>query len=511
MTQRTQHAQPQFAPLAAAIIAVWCTAAPAAAVRQPLGAAMPTGLAGGGRGVAALMQALRAAAPGRGNRTTGVTTTRVVTSCADDGSGGTLREAIAAANNGDLIELGALTCSTITLAQGAIPIEVDDLSVHGPGAQALAVDGAGLDRVLVDYGFGTLLLTGVTVRNGTNQIGGYKVAGGACIIANGYVTLDHSVVSGCRSIGEGSYGGGILSRRVTMYTSSLVNNVATGSLLNTLTAAYGAGAFAYRGTVNLYDSTVAGNIATIDPANTHGSYDTGAGIFSDNGGVALRSTFSGNSTDGTGAGIASHAGFVISNSTISGNTAGKGGGGLFVRPAYPASIYNSTITGNRASSGGGIYIDGNAEPVTLQSTILAGNSASTGGADLDAPAPQTVYGANNLIGFAGSALTVPSDTLHADPRLAALADNGGPTRTHALLPGSPAIDRGNNVENLGTDQRGDGFPRVRGAAADIGAFETAPAGPATVRPAPAASPWMLGVLAGLIGLSGLRRRSRMRG
>jgi hypothetical protein len=68
---------------------------------------------------------------------------------------------------------------------------------------------------------------------------------------------------------------------------------------------------------------------------------------------------------------------------------------------------------------------------------------------------------------------LPPDTLHADPHLAPLADNGGPTATHAIAADSPAIDAGNNVAGLDTDQRGSGFARVVGAAADIGAFELA--------------------------------------
>jgi hypothetical protein len=68
---------------------------------------------------------------------------------------------------------------------------------------------------------------------------------------------------------------------------------------------------------------------------------------------------------------------------------------------------------------------------------------------------------------AGSA----NNLLNRDPLLAPLADNGGPTRTHALLPGSPAISAGSNPANLTTDQRGAGFPRVYESAADIGAFE----------------------------------------
>jgi hypothetical protein len=499
----------RLAPLAAALVAAVGTVVDATAAQlaqAPFSVAMPPSWRpGDGSGVAALMQALRAKSAHRGPVPSGATT-RIVTSCEDDTGSGTLRATIAAANSRDIIELGSLQCSAITLAQGAIPVKVDDLTVHGRDAQALAIDAEGTDRVFADYGYGTLTLDHVTVRNGINQLAGYKVAGGACIIANGYVTLDHSVVSGCRSIGEGAYGGAILSRGVTLHTSSLVNNVAQGSLLSTLTAAYGGAAFAYRGTVLMYSSVVSGNRATIDPANRYGGYDTGGGIFVDNGGVAVASTIAGNYTDGTGGGIASHAGFVISNSTISGNVAkSKTGGGLFVIPVNPVLISNSTITGNQASSGGGLYLSGNAEAVTLQSTIVAGNSASAGAADIDAPAPQTVYGANNLIGAAASVVTVPSDTLRSAPRLLPLSDNGGPTQTHALDAGSPAINRGNNVANFATDQRGAGYPRVRGTAADIGAFESAPAAVGVPEAAPALSPGMLGLLAATFGLLGWHR------
>ena len=82
----------------------------------------------------------------------------------------------------------------------------------------------------------------------------------------------------------------------------------------------------------------------------------------------------------------------------------------------------------------------------------------------------TISGNNNLIGDSGS-IELPPDTIQDDPRLLPLADNGGATRTHALRPDSPAIDAGNNSASLNDDQRGPGFPRVLGTAADIGAFE----------------------------------------
>jgi len=81
----------------------------------------------------------------------------------------------------------------------------------------------------------------------------------------------------------------------------------------------------------------------------------------------------------------------------------------------------------------------------------------------------TLSGASNLIRT--STATLPPDTLFTDPLIAPLADNGGATFTHALLPGSPAVDAGSNVADLEFDQRGTGYPRQMGHATDIGAFE----------------------------------------
>ena len=112
----------------------------------------------------------------------------------------------------------------------------------------------------------------------------------------------------------------------------------------------------------------------------------------------------------------------------------------------------------------------------LDSTIIAGNTIDGPGghaADLAASTnlTLTVIGANNLVGSADPNVTLPPDTLDADPMLLPLADNGGPTWTMALASGSPAIDTGANPLALDTDQRGDGYARVAGAAADIGAYE----------------------------------------
>src|SRR5262249_44885501 len=142
---------------------------------------------------------------------------------------------------------------------------------------------------------------------------------------------------------------------------------------------------------------------------------------------------------------------------------GQGGG--FYHQSGALTVSNSTITGNVAredrgllgvtGQGGGIYKAGGT--VNLRNTILAGNTnASSGagavGADLWGRLASSGY---NLIGDAtGGSGYAPTDLLDADPLLGPLQDNGGPTLTHALLPGSPALDAGDPDQLGTTDQRG---------------------------------------------------------
>ena len=121
----------------------------------------------------------------------------------------------------------------------------------------------------------------------------------------------------------------------------------------------------------------------------------------------------------------------------------------------------------------------------------------------------TVSGANNLVTAADATVALPAQTLHVHPLLLPLANNGGPTRTHALGVGSPALDTGNNVANLPTDQRGVAFPRVLGAAADIGAFEGALALP-PLDPVPSASVGWLALLVGALAWLGIGRSGHNR-
>jgi hypothetical protein len=490
----------RLAPLVAALAIAGMARA------EPLAAPVPSGWKpGDGRAVAALFAALEARSLARSAGPAHVATTLSVTSCADDGSSGTLRSVVTLAGEGDTVDASALTCGAIALTQGAILVYQDDLGIVGPGAKQLAIDGAGADRVFAHYGRGVLDLENLTVRNGFTSVTGYHVTGGACVISNGYVTLDHGVVRDCVSMGEGSYGGGITARGVSLYASTLTGNVALGSHPNTFTAAYGGGAMAYRGQAYLFESTVTGNRATHTLSDTHGSYCTGGGIFSDRGGYAYRSTLSGNYSFGTGGGLATHAGFGISGSTIAGNTARyKTGGGVFARVFDSMLVNNSTIADNKAGiSGAGIYFLGIANALTLQSSIVANNTVAGAKADIATQTALTIGGANNLVTVAAANVSLPGGTLQANPRLWPLADNGGPTRTMALRADSPALDAGSNPLALATDQRGAGFARVLGMAADIGAFEGTVAA-APVLPAPALSGWLAALLAVIVGVCAWR-------
>ncbi|MDA8564066.1 right-handed parallel beta-helix repeat-containing protein [Mariniblastus sp.] len=232
--------------------------------------------------------------------------------------------------------------------------------------------------------------------------------------------------------------------------------------------------FASSGDFALTNSTVSGN-----------SSSDGGGIYS-LGDVSLtNSTVSANLvSDGSYGGGGLLAGRAVSlvNSTVSENFALTGsGGGIFTRlgPLSPLSLLNSTISGNLSlGAGGGIYTN---DPITATNSIIAGNFANTS-PDLEqnfnsSEINYSLIGAtDSTIGGIGNQVGTLDNPL--DPLLGPLADNGGPTLTHALLPGSPAIDAGADelaVNTDGTtlinDQRGEGFSRTSGSSVDMGAFE----------------------------------------
>jgi len=225
-------------------------------------------------------------------------------------------------------------------------------------------------------------------------------------------------------------------------------------------SSYGGGIYAR--SVDLTRSTVSGNTASSAAASA------GGGVLAFDVHVNY-STISGNQAR-TGAGIYSRQAYLF-DSTVSGNHTPSDGliGGVYARDVM--DVVSSTIAGN--SSGGTLaagLFSGYAS-LQLKNSIVAGNK--TGGAEFDVGTAngQAVIGSNNLIMVAKVTTALPGDTVSADPLLGPLRDNGGPTRTQAPLPGSPALDKGGTTA-LSFDQRG--VPRVRGGKLDIGAVEFDP-------------------------------------
>ncbi len=450
-----------------------------------------------------------------------------VTSCADDADPGTLRNVLAAAAEGDTVDLSQLTCSTITLTQGPIDTsalgehQLYDVTVQGPGRDALTIDAGGQSQVFVVGGFsssqGTFTLNDLTVANGA-----YSGSLAACIEGfGGTVALNRVVVTNCHSSGTYQliFGGAVDVTTLVMTDSSITDSSATGT--GTHSTAVGGGAYASGG-ATLVRSTISGNTLTAPYAQYDGYSTVGGGIYSRSDMELVDSTISGNTIEATNAGEDARGGgayvrgfATLTGSTIDNNRADGAGGGLYKGifsnygeppPPYDTrlTITSSTISGNSAALGGGIVssrpldlanstialndaVDGGGgvmfvvagiyeseASLDAQSSIIAANTAGAGAshaADLGSDDVLAVSGANNLVQAADAGITLPADTLAADPLLTPLSWNGGPTRTHGLGAGSPAIDTGNNIAGLAFDQRGEGFPRVSGAAADIGAFE----------------------------------------
>lgn len=175
-----------------------------------------------------------------------------------------------------------------------------------------------------------------------------------------------------------------------------------------------------------------------------------------------RSVISGNVAGSDGGGVynQSTGSAVLVNTTISGNSSGGNGGAVLNLGTFTAA--NATIASNSAIAGGGVY---NSAMATLRSTIVAGNSPEN-----CAGAAAVTSSGYNLDDSASCGFAGAGDLSGVDPLLGPLADNGGPSSTHALLAGSPAVDAGSpSCPPPTTDQRGTARPQ--GARCDIGALE----------------------------------------
>ncbi len=326
----------------------------------------------------------------------------------------TLREAIRAANANAAVDAcpAGSGADTITLAAG-----VYGLSVGPAGEQAAA--GGDLDIIDGDG----LSIVGAAAGSTVDAGGVDRVFE---LIGPGVATFDRLSIRGGANGGAGGgieVGGGAQATLVRSTVSG--NNSPTGGGLDAVGPA----------SLTVLDSTVAGNVAP-------GALGEGGGINAESGAL-----------------------LNVINSTISGNSATADGGGIRVvgltRPTV--NVVSSTITANSAANGGGTFPEAG-NTVNLKGSILAGNTGTASGPDCGGALNSQ---GNNLIGNPGGCPVTPQlpDVIGQAPGLEPLADNGGPTQTHALLANSPAINKG-SADAPPADQRG-----ITRNGPDIGAYE----------------------------------------
>ncbi|WP_287296800.1 MULTISPECIES: DUF4347 domain-containing protein [unclassified Moorena] len=360
-----------------------------------------------------------------------------------------LREAIASISAGGTVNFASsLTGGTIILTQGQLTID-KDLTIEGLGADKLTVSGNNASRVFrIDDG------------NSSNLIN---------------VEIEDLTITGGRISRFGETGAGIFNtENLTLNSSTISNNKGRT----------GAG-IANNGILKLFGSTVSGNE---DPSfgSTGGVFSGGGGIrnFS-SGSLEIDSSTINNNKASRGGGIYNGGSLKVINSTISGNESADGGGGIIMLGSNPtANVSFSTIINNTGNIGGDNFgINGGVSvPIgtfVVSNSIIAGNNTVRffrNNADVSG---NFTSEGNNLIGNlqgstgfnASEELSVSVDSVIDTT----LQDNGGPTFTHALLDGSPAIDAANPNAGVLIDQRG--VTRPQGNGFDIGAFEAIQATP----------------------------------
>lgn len=415
------------------------------------------------------------------------------------GTGGpdcTLRDAITAANtdtptggcpagsDADIIELPA--GATITLTEvdnetdgdNGLPSISTEIALNGNDAtvQRDFGDATPNFRIFQVATGGDLTLQDVSISGGA-AFGGFSAAKkGGGIFSRGTLTLTNGHVSGNSATnGAGIYNVGGL---VELTNSAVVENSASevaGGVLN-----------ASNGTVAILNSIVSENSAV----------QHGGGIYNVSSGTVTltESVVNGNSASLSGGGIWNYGELTLTDSNVSGNFADRNGGAILNAIAGELTLTNSSISGNFAGTrGGGIW---NLSTLTLTSSTVSGNTAGGFGgggiynlgtvtltnsivANSIQAADCDSFGAVIDVGYNivedGTCISNPT-SFSGDPMLGPLQDNGGPTETHALLEGSPAIDAIPAIDCVvNTDQRG--VLRPQGDGCDIGAYEAEEAEP----------------------------------
>src|SRR5712692_5909035 len=410
-----------------------------------------------------------------------VTAAAVPVTNTDDSGMGSLRAAISSAMSGDMIVFNLPAGSTtITLTSDELLIN-QNLTISGPGANLLTVQrstasGTPNFRIFdIASGSFNVTISGLTIANGREGNGG----GGGILNQSGRtLTVTGCAISGNANIsGAGAFGGGIDNEG----TVNVINSTISGN-----SAGNGGGLLHHRAsTLNITGCTLSTNPVTgggsgIDISELPGTVNV------------TNSTLAGNTGAGGGIGNFARGTVKVTNCTISGNSDScsiGGTGGIVNFFTGTMNVTNCTISGNSSTRGNTGGIENSSGTMNLKNTIIAQNTSRVGFPDVSGTFTSQGY---NLIGNNSGATITPmtgdqigTPAAPIDPKLGPLQDNGGPTFTQALLPGSPATDKGGAATDpvsgnpITTDQRG--LPRpvddpaipnaTGGDGSDIGAFE----------------------------------------
>ena len=354
-----------------------------------------------------------------------------------------LRSAITAANTNQVVNGCAagstlidnivfdpsLNNSTITINNpaGALPDITSNIIINGTDPVAnLTINGNNTHRIFNLTNGGDLTINNLTLTNGNQPV----AYGGAIRTADSTLTINNSTISGNSAF----YGGGIFA------------------LSNSTT------------TIN--NSTISGN-----------SSIAGGGVSSFSSTMTINnSTISGNSAERYGSGISASGTMTINNSTISSNSIDLAGGGIYLIN-ITSTISNSIISGNKAPQPGNEIRGGGGVNLTLNNNLLGTNSDEMISDFISGTIPNNL--GSNLFANVGDPINGLADffgisgylNLSLNQIISPLADNGGPTLTHGLVSGSPALDAGDNSTCLATDQRGEARVNSEDDPCDIGSFE----------------------------------------
>lgn len=425
-----------------------------------------------------------------------------VTNLNDSGSG-SLRQAILDANKQSgkhIIHFKASLSGILRIANALVISR--DITINGPGKEVLTIDGNLKTIFHIDKPTAIATISGLTITNG-----------GMAIMNRGKLTIEKCDIS--HNNQEGIYNYHDINAKLVVNDSILSKNQKQGIRNNggdvtlnrvELSDNDSSGAYNYKGPMSVDHGTISNN--------------RGGGIVNNDGNLTVKnSSIDSNQSTSWGAGIYSYSEqLTIANTTFSNNISSGCGGGIYIGKSTSANVYNNTLSGNEASQGGGLCINHGASlaPFNLTlsgnrasntgggihiyrgSTLLMGNSlvvgnrTTTGGNTgieiynsngTFSSRGYNLFGQNGISGLTNATQATTDKILAGAVKTAIhpLADNDGPTKTHLLVAGSPAINAGDNSlipKDVTTDQRDK--KRIENARVDIGAVEV-PAAPSTYK------------------------------